>query len=132
MQVGLSLVNCWVSLGNSIKQTDKARETVGKQAKPNMKPAQPNLRIAAPPNPLQPAILLKIFCRFLFRESAKALVGVVGWVDRDPGVLDWFAACLRPFLSSRNGVEPTIFRASAGILSPFLQRCGENARKMVG
>ena len=42
----------WVSLRNSIKQTDTARETVGKQAKPNMKPAQPNLRIAAPPNPL--------------------------------------------------------------------------------
>ena len=27
---------------------------VGKQAKPNMKPAQPNLRIATPPNPSQP------------------------------------------------------------------------------
>ena len=31
---------------------------VGKQAKPNMKPAQPNLRIAAPPNPLQPEYII--------------------------------------------------------------------------
>ena len=30
---------------------------VGKQAKPNVKPAQPNLHIAAPPNPLQPEFL---------------------------------------------------------------------------
>ncbi len=42
----------WVSLRNSIKQTDKAREMIGKQVKPNMKPAQPNLSMAASQNPL--------------------------------------------------------------------------------
>ena len=81
----MSAIDCWISLRNSIKQTDKARETVGKQAKPNMKPAQPNLRIAAPPNPLQPANFGRFFSAGIcsrLRKSARAGSGSQGgWVD---------------------------------------------------